>query len=231
MSVFRNVTLPCPGCGAGVDFALVASVNAGRAPELRAAILAETFQRESCPACGTSFRVDPRFSLIDHGRRQWIAALPLAARAHWAAEEATALASFERAYVAGATATIRSIGATLRRRVTFGWAGLREKLLCDELGLDDVELELCKLAVLRSAASAPVDRRTELRLQAGDGERLYLAWLQSAGEQRIETLSIARAACAEIAADAEGDWAELRAELSAGPFVDIARLTIAATPA
>lgn len=227
MSVFRTVELPCPACGAAVGFELVASVNADRAPALRAAIVDESFQREACPACGTSFRVDPRFSLIDHGRRLWIAALPLAERRAWEAAEAGANAVFERAYGAGASAAIRAIGATLRRRVTFGWAALREKLLCDDLGLDDTTLELTKIGLLGRVSSAPIAHDTELRLQGLANERLVFAWIRAAGETPIEWLQVERSAYDEVAVDAAGDWAELRADLAAGPFVDTGRLTIA----
>lgn len=232
MSVFRAVELACPGCARPVRVELVASVNLDRSPALRRAIVDESFQREICPDCGTSFRIDPRFALIDHGRQRWIAALPLARRPHWAGEERTAQATFERAYGAQASPTIGAIGATLRRRVTFGWAGLREKLLCDELGIADLTLELLKTAVLASAASAPLGRASELRLDGQDGqggERLRLAWLRSSDEQPLEWLHVQRAALAQIEADAGDAWAELRAGFDGALFVDIARLIITPT--
>ena len=228
MSVFRPVDLPCPDCGATVRFELVASVNADRAPALRAAIVDESFQRETCPACGTTFRVEPSFSLIDHGRRVWIAALPLAERARWQAAEARAGETFDRAYGARASPSIRAIGAEMRKRVVFGWGALREKLLCDDLGLDDTTLELTKIAVLGSVSSAPLGRDTELRFQGEGGGKLQFAWIAVAGEAPLEWLAVERAAYDEIATDAGGDWAELRADLGGGAaYVDMNRLIIA----
>ena len=232
MSVFRPVELPCPDCGAAVRFEVVASVNADRAPAFRAAIVAESFQREACPACGTTFRVEPSFSLIDHGRRIWVAALPLAERARWQAAEARAGETFERAYGVRASTTIRAIGAELRKRIVFGWGALREKLVCDDLGLDDTTLELTKIAVLGSASSAPLGRDTELRLQGAGEGKLQFAWLAVSSEVPLEWLSVERAAYDEIAADAGGDWAELRADLGSGAaYVDMNRLIITAAPA
>ena len=227
MSMFKTIRLACPSCGEGVDFQAVASVNADRAPALRRAILDESFQREACASCGTTFRLAPRFSLIDHGRMWWIAVLPIADRVEWAQHEQAAAASFERAYGSAASATIRKIGATLRRRVVFGWAAVREKLLADDLGLDDVALELTKTALLGSVASAPIGASTELRLLGGDATRLAFGWILSSDESLIEGLQVERSAYDEVAADANGEWAELRAELEGGLFVDMGRLTIA----
>lgn len=228
MSIFKPIQLACPSCGAGVEFQAVASVNAGRAPALRTAILAESFQREACTACGTSFRLAPRFSLIDHPRRMWLAVLPIERRSAWPEEEIAAQAAFERAYGAGASPGIRRIGATLRRRLVFGWSGVREKLLADELGIDDVVLELVKLAVLGSVDAAPIGGDAELRLLGGDAARLGFAWLHAADERPIERLEVPREVCDEVAGPA---WDELRAELGAGLYVDIGRLTVATTPA
>ena len=227
MSIFKPVRLACPSCGAGVDFQAVSSVNADRAPHLRQQIVDETFQREACAACGTTFRLSPKFSLIDHGRDSWIAVLPATERDEWPEHEKAAAASFERAYGAGASPSIRKIGSTIRRRLVFGWAALREKLVAQDLHLDDLALELTKMALLRSSGSAPIGASTELRLLGGDATRLAFAWLLSSDESLVEGLEVERAAYDEIAADTGGDWAELRADFDGALFVDMGRLTIA----
>ena len=227
MSIFRTVRLACPSCGAGVDFQAVSSVNADRAPHLRRQIVDETFQREECAACGTSFRLAPKFSLIDHGRDAWIAVLPASERAEWPEHEQAAAASFERAYGAGASPNIRKMGSSMRRRLVFGWAALREKLLAQDLHLDDLALELTKMALLRSAGSAPIGAGTELRLLGGDATRLAFGWLLASDESLVEGLEIERAAYQEVAGDTSGDWAELRADFEGALFVDMGRLTIA----
>ena len=50
--------------------------------------------------------------------------------------------------------------------------GIREKLVAQDLGLDDVTLELTKMALLGSVASAPIGRDTELRFQGDGGGKL-----------------------------------------------------------
>src|SRR4029450_11452585 len=102
---------------------------------------------EECAACGMSFRLAPKFSLIDHGRDSWIAVLPATERVEWPEHEPAAAASFEAAYGAGASPGIRKIGSTIRRRLVFGWAALREKLVAQDLHLDDLALELTKMAL------------------------------------------------------------------------------------
>lgn len=226
MSVFKTLTLACPACGNAVDFDAVHSVNADRAPQLREQILDESFQRLPCPACGQSFRLDPDFNYIDHGRRQWVAALPLDRRPHWQEEEQAARARFERVYGAGSSAFLQRIGATLRCRLSFGWAALHEKLLAAEHDLDDVTLELCKAAVLRDAESAPIGRDTEMRLIEVTPEGLTLAWLESEIERPLQVLQLERSVFDELATDPE--WDELRDELAGALYVDMNRLATAA---
>ena len=225
MSQFTIATAVCPACAAEVPFDLVRSVNADRMPSLRAAIVARTFQSKACPTCGTEFRVEPEFNYVEHGRDLWIAALPLERLPHWQDEEAAAEARFERVYGARASPLIQSIGKRLARRLAFGWAAVREKLVAADLGLDDVTLELCKSAVLRASASAPVGLGAELRLVGADATHLRLAWLRSSDESALESIRAGRALYDEIAADASGDWAPLRAQL-AGMYVDLGRLLV-----
>lgn len=231
MSLFKPTTLTCPACRADVPFDAVHSINADRRPDLRLAILAETFQQQACPNCRTVFRLDPQFNFMDLENHQWINAAPLAALGDWKAQEATAQGLFDEVYGEQAPDAAREIGASLNRRVTFGWAALREKLLAAANGLDDVTLELCKSAVLRSGTPAPVSAATELRLIAVEGDELVFGWLLAADESLGPVLRVSRALYDQIALDADGDWEDLRAEIDAGLFVDLNRLLIAGAPA
>jgi CpXC protein len=230
MSMFRVVPVPCPSCGCIVEFNAVVSVNADRRPDLRAAILDGSFQRQACPKCGTEFRLDPELTYVDVGRGQWIAVFPVARLDHWKDLEAQSRVIFDRAYGEKAPAAAREIGADLTARLTFGWSALREKLAAVENGLDDVVLELTKAALIRGLDNPPVSPGTELRFLAIDGDALAVAWLNSADEGVKEILRVPRSLYDEIAADPSG-WEALRAELSAGPFVDMNRLLVAATAA
>ena len=161
MSLFNHATVTCPRCSAGFDVDVVASVNADRRPDLRREILDGVFQVQTCAACGTRFRLPPSFSYIDVGRSQWIMAYPAAEMVNWAALEAQAADIFASAYGAAAPPAARAIGAGLVPRITFGWPAMREKLLCPELGLDDLTLELLKAAVMRTVQKPPFADSTE----------------------------------------------------------------------
>jgi len=227
MSRFQTQPLACPACGEPVDFEVVMSVNADRRPDLREAILNGSFQRQACAKCGTSFRLDPEMNYLDVGRGQWIAAFPIAKLAQWKIVEEQARSTFARAYGEKAPAAAREIGGCLRARVTFGWAALREKLLAAEHQLDDTTLELVKIAILRGLDNSPVGADTELRLVGVEGSELVMAWIRAVNEEVVEGLRVPRSLYEEIAADPTG-WQALREELSAGPFVDMNRLLVAA---
>src|SRR5262249_54770544 len=163
MSMFKVVPLPCPSCGKSVDFNAVMSVNADRRPDLRAAILDGSFQRQACPQCNQEFRLDPELTYMDVGRGQWIAALPVAKLEAWQAIEAQVGDMFDGAYGEKASRTAREIGAGLTPRLTFGWSALGEKLAIVEHGLDDVIVELAKTALVRGLDKPPVALHTEMR--------------------------------------------------------------------
>jgi hypothetical protein len=226
MSVFENTKLKCPSCGADVKFSAVHSVNADRRPDLREAILDESFQRRECPSCQQSFRLAPDLNYLDVGRGQWFAAHPLADLARWQEVEQHDREAFDRAFGEQARTAAREIGADLHPRITFGWAGLREKILAARLGLDDVILECAKIAILRSLDSAPLRDDTELRLvDELEDDTLLFVWIELATEAVIESVQVPRALYDDIASNNEL-WAGLRAELSAGLYVDINRLLV-----
>jgi CpXC motif protein len=225
MSIFNVVKVSCPSCGASVEFNAVFSLNADRRPDLRAAVLDGSFQRQSCPQCNTEFRLDPEMTYVDVGRGLWVAAFPYAKLGQWKELEEQARATFDRAYGAKASAAAREIGAGMKARLTFGWAALREKLVAAEAGMDDVILELAKTAIVRGLDKAPVGVGTEMRLARVEGDDMAVAWINGADEQVKEILRVPRSLYDEIAADLT-TWAALRASLTAGPFVDVNRLLL-----
>lgn len=227
MSILQSQNIPCPACGTETQFGVVFSVNADRRPDLREAILDGSFQRVNCEACGEPFRMEPEFVYLDLARKQWLLVRPVSQLADWDALEDAAHGLFFAAFGGGAPQSAQRLGNDLQVRVTFGWAGLREKLLCAERGLDDVTLELTKLAIMRGAEDIPMTDNVELRFGGIDGDQLRFAWIKPTTEQAIEALLAPRSLYDEIAADAAG-WAVPRETLSAGPFVDIHRLLVPA---
>lgn len=223
MSMFQTMTVNCPACGAAVEFEVVLSVNADRRPDLRAAIIDGSFQLEPCPKCGQPFRLDPEFTYVDVGRGQWIAAYPLAKTGQWKVLEQQARATFNQAYGPRAPAAARDMGARMKPRIVFGWSAVREKLVAADDRVDDVILELVKLAIIRTSTSSQLSNETELRFLGIEGDKLVMAWINARSERVVEWLKPLRKLYDDVAANEEG-WRALREELSAGLFVDVNRL-------
>lgn len=227
MSIFQTMTVACPACGKPADYQAVHSVNADRRSDLREAILADAFQSNDCPHCGTNFRLDPEFVYVHAARSQWIGAYPLTKLAQWKELEESTPGLFERTYGAEASPRLQEIGRGMKPRITFGWGGLREKVFLGERGLDDVTIELCKAAVLRGSESSPIDAQSELRLIDASADQLVFGWLRMADQNVGDRVGIERTLYDEIAADTDGDWADLREGITAGWFVDLNRLMLA----
>lgn len=225
MSLFEHVMLPCPACGEQVEFEAVASVNADRRPDLREQILGDTFQRQPCPKCGVPFRLDPQFTYLDVRRGQWIIVHPFGSIGEWETLEAQARAAFDRSYGAMAPPAARMIGRDLQPRVVFGWPALREKIFAAAHELDDIELELTKIAVLRGSTEVPLTAQTELRLVSFAADELILSWVVAESGEVAQNLGVPRELYDEIAADKTG-WQPLRDELSGRCFVDMQRLML-----
>ena len=226
MSMFNQATMPCPVCGTPRTFDLVASVNADRRPDLRAAIMNGSFQREKCDSCGSAFRTQPLMTYLDMGRGQWILVQPGGDVRQWKALQEKARSVFAVAYGPDAPPEAQEMGRDMKARVVFGWGALSEKILCSEHGLDDVNLELLKMAVLKDVPAPPLKDQNDLRLVGVEGDELVLAWVSSEDEHVANTLRVPREVYDDIAADTDA-WQSLRDELSAEPFVDFNRLIVA----
>lgn len=223
MSIFHTAQATCGHCGHVNEVERSASVNADARPDLRDAILDRSFQRQVCAKCGTELRLPPHLTYLDVGRNQWIMADPADTVERWKAAEAEARGIWDRSFGMRAPPHGRSMGLTMRSRLVFGWTALREKILCAELGLDDVTLELLKLAVIRDAGNPPLADQTELRLVAGDAKTLRLDWIELGTERSLEGVRVPRGDYDAIVA-AAADWADARAKFDGALFVDWRRL-------
>lgn len=225
MSLFQPTELACPACGELKQFQAVHSVNADRRPDFRLAILSGDFQKEPCQKCGELFRLQPEFTYLDLARNQWIAAFPFEKLAEWESIEKHATAAFSKAFGEQASPAAKQLGGDLKPRVTFGWPALAEKILAAEHQLDDVQLELLKMAILRSQDESLLSEMTELRLVAAAEDSLTLDWLVTATEESADRMAVPREAYDDIVADQEA-WKALRDEVASGLFVDMQRLMI-----
>lgn len=222
MSIFRTVHMACPSCETPLAFELVLSINAGRRADQRQAILDGSFQRETCPACGAAFRVDPQFSYVDLTRGQYFGVWPQSSRADWAACAERTRAGFDTAYGAAAPPEAQALGAGLSVRAVFGWPALVEKLIAADAGIDDRSLEVAKLAILSSRSETPLPGRRELRAVAARDDAIVIAWVDTETEARADALAVPRKLIAEIEAD-PARWQALRDEVAAGVVVDFQR--------
>lgn len=228
MSVFQTHEMPCPACGSAVRFEFADSVNGARRPDLREAMLDDSFQRLRCAACEAGFRLEPALTYLDVERGLWMLVRPAGLLTEWQAFESQAAEIHAEAFGAEAGRSARAIGARLQVRVTFGWPAAREKLLCAHHGLADTELELLKLGLMRLLGDPPLADDVELRLsgvQGVQGEQLQLTWVQVSTGRVVESMDVARTLYDDIAADTTS-WAALRARFKGATFVDVHRLLV-----
>ena len=223
MSLLLAARALCQACGAEVPSRLAASVNADRRPDMRDSILDGSFQCEDCTGCGGRLRFPLHLSYVDAGRGQWILAEAAEAADQWNELETGAREVFRQAYGPQAPPAARELGRDLTPRLVFGWAALREKLLARDMGVDDVTLELLKVAIIREVPDPPMSGRTELRLTGGDGAELAFVWFEAETEAELASLSVPRAAYDAVAGD-PAPWKPLRDEFTDALFVDVRRL-------
>lgn len=225
MSVMRNIRLNCPACSGELQFEAAHSVNADRRPDLRDAIIGETFQSQDCLHCGETFRLAPELNYLDLGRGQWIGAHAVDELGRWKEIEDRDRELFNRAFGAAAPKAARAIGANLTPRITFGWPAMREKVILPELRLDDLTVELVKIAILRAMEESPLDQDTELRLVDADSDTLHMVWFQVPSEEVVDSFQVPRALYDEVTADVDG-WAAIRSQFENALFVDMNRMLI-----
>ena len=228
MSRVFSERFPCPWCDAIQEMGIVVSVNADRRPDMRRAMLDDSFQRGRCEACGTKYRTEPDLTYLDAAHKLWVLVEPARQLKGWPQLEGMAKDAFERAYGPEASPSARRLGQGMRSRIAFGWAGFREKLLCAEHGLDDATLELLKFGLMRMLDDLPLSDDAELRLVGVSAKKLELAWVLAHSDRVLETMTISREMFDDIEEDRVGNWEPLREAVSAGPFVDVNRLLVAA---
>jgi hypothetical protein len=147
VSTFYRHTLDCPACGVATEVNLAKGLHITRLPEVRAEILAGTFQVFDCPACGARAAVEARTVYTDFDRRQYVAVEP-GPTADWAEARRLAVEVFDAAFTFGPPVA-EELAGNMRCRLVFGMRSLREKLLIWDAGLDDRVVEALKADWLR----------------------------------------------------------------------------------
>lgn len=132
MSTQMNKDVSCPHCGAAVKTQMWPGIDAQENPELRTHVLDETLFDWKCPACGYEAQFVYPCLYHDKDQKYMIYIVPN-----------------------GNDCTLQSVdvGETfpqlngMVKRVVTSLAGLKEKILIFEAGLNDYAVELVKLAL------------------------------------------------------------------------------------
>ena len=89
----------------------------------------------------------------------------------------------------------------MQARCVFGWLGLNEKLIAHEHGIDDVVLELAKMATMRSLGEVKLGPDREFRLVGATDDELIVGWLRTSSEEIADEYGVPRQLLADIEAD------------------------------
>ncbi|MCB9543886.1 MAG: CpXC domain-containing protein [Myxococcales bacterium] len=181
MSTFVDGLVVCRACAHRYPAEIADAVHVSTRRELRDAILAGELHRFMCPRCGGSTTVEKLFAYTDFDRFHWFVVVPGA--------ELPFVDDWERFAEETFAATMRSHcppmvrdewAPRMQRRVVFGLAALREKLMAADAGLDDRVLEGMKLGVLLRGGILP-SAGEHLHLVGVDGVSLWLCHARGSG--------------------------------------------------
>lgn len=199
MSTFVPSTIICT-CGEHYVVEVANGLHISARPDVRQQILEGTFHRFNCPSCGATTMVDKLLSYTDFPKRQWFTIAPsngLPWRRRWLA---VANDSFTATMQHNAPAMVVQWGTEMTRRLMFGLASLREKLVVFDAGLDDRVIELLKIQLIRDLRDT-FSADHYFHLVAVRGDRLVLERTHPDGV--IRAFEIPRSLYDDLAGSAE----------------------------
>jgi hypothetical protein len=167
MAIVYPYSLRCE-CGHTFVANLADGVNAGRSPEVRDEIIQGAFHRVTCPSCRKTVTAEKSFFYSDAPRGTFIQVKPRQDRHLWR----QASAGLEKT-----AALIPESHAPLNKRkirVVFGMQELREKLIAENLGIDDRMLELVKVIAVHDHPFLLHRPRLRLSIEGHDRSELQL---------------------------------------------------------
>ncbi len=219
MSLTQAATLTCPMCLESIEVDLWDSINADRRPDLREQVLQRSLHRFTCECCDSEIRVPPSLVYLDMKRRQIVLTHPISQLADWRG----AVADAKNTLASGLEALVTD---DMSIRVVFGWAALREQLVLREAGLDPLDVEVLKLAILRRSEELTIQDDLELRLVHADAHKWTLAWVHADSELPEDFLEVTPDVVASVAPSSEA-WSAVREELDSELYADLNRLLVA----
>jgi len=223
MSISRIRTITCPICQTENTLPIFESINADLRPDLKAAILDGSLHQTNCTHCQASLRVPPSLVYLDIGGGLAVVVFAAQDRERWTVgiDEAQKLI----ASIFGAGPGVE-MARSLTIRLVFGWSALREKIIIQEAGLNDLDVEITKLALIRTSPTVPVADNLDLRLtEVADG-MITMSWVSVETGAPIEHLRFPVDTIDSVQPSAPA-WASIREDLSVDPFVDHNRFLLA----
>jgi hypothetical protein len=152
---------------------VVDSVNAGRHPAYREAVLDRTLHTFTCDACSFSLFVDKSLSYLDIERRQFLGVYAQSDVRN-ANEIANAFDDTFRLWMKEeAPAFMADVSDEFLVRVCFGYEELREKLVCADAGLHDLIVEAVKCDTMLGSEELHSPGVLTLRLDHVDSRDLH----------------------------------------------------------
>lgn len=215
-------------CGARLTVLVAQSINGGRHPPMREAVLKGKLHRYKCAACGNEFTLDRQFLYVDFERGQFLAVYPLKdlAQAEVCAREAAQV--YDELPVSNPSFPLGHFKRKFLVRVCFGVDELREKLLVDEAGMSDLALEELKCQVLPTHQGFRDSEVVTLWLVGMDDDFLHFlpAALHPVDDRPPPPrgISIERTLYDEIAAWGTEEILRRRPRLASGPHVSLLRM-------
>jgi hypothetical protein len=148
MSTFVPSTIACR-CGEHYVVEVANGLHISARPDIRQQILAGTFHRFACPACGALTQIDTLLSYTDFPARHWFTIAPSTGLAWRNRYLEIARQGFEATMQRNAPDLVIGWGTEMTRRLIFGLAALREKLVLFDAKLVDRVIELLKIQLIR----------------------------------------------------------------------------------
>jgi hypothetical protein len=229
MSQLAPSIVTCPRCAATWSMTQFTSVDADTIQVEVDAILAGTFEQQTCSGCGHGFRAEHNLLFVSHARRLWIVMYPLAERADFAALEEAVARSIAESF-AQATPLVAERLRGVRPRLVFGQHMLSDAVRAAYAGIDVSVLECAKLlTVRRNMAQLMAHGPFELCLERfGERGAPVCAIHALPGGERLGEIELR----ADILAEARASLHDMRLrfpDLFERPYASATRYMIGAT--
>ncbi len=223
MSMQNMQEIPCRNCSASNTIEIYHTVNIGRLPTLKEQILNDKLQSINCKNCGARVRVEPLFPYIDLKNKLWIATRPASEIILWREIEEDSANIFNLSLGPDAPGSTHEMNTDIKPRVVFGWSALKEKLLAHDAGISDVELEMAKVATLKSGAVTIPNTLSNMRLVGFSNEFLILCWFDQTTQKKISNeFHIDYSSINDMRKNPER-WANLKEMIDVGLYIDLGR--------